>query len=250
MEPIDIARDRCLEWSQHLNIDVTLNLRGLGLSELPSDFPFPHYVKYLDISENNFTEIPDLLVLQPYLEYFKCSHNQLTKLPSNLHLSQIEQLDCSSNQLTELPDIFPPNLRSLDCSNNQLVTLPTIPPTLNHLYCYRNKLVELPSILPSSLLTLLCFYNKLTDLPDLPSSLLWLQFICICNNLPTYPYEGDETVEDYMQRLRFLQEEIQSRSRTQERACTIREELVSAVWAPQRIERLLESGLSLEQFFN
>lgn len=172
--------------------------------------------------------------------------NLLTKLPSNLHLSHIEDLDCSNNRFTELPDIFPPNLRSLNCSNNQLVTLPDLPPTLNHLYCHLNKLVELPSVLPSSLVTLLCFYNNLTVLPDLPSSLSRLQFICVSNNLPTYPYEGDETVEDYMQ----LQEEIQSHSRTQERARIISEELVSAVWAPHRIERLLESGLLLEQIFN
>ena len=74
---------------------------------------------YLDCSNNNIVELPDLDHLT-FLEKLICHDNNLIKLPCSLPNS-LTDFNCNNNNLTELPDLS--NLTLLNkllCSNYQL----------------------------------------------------------------------------------------------------------------------------------
>jgi Leucine-rich repeat (LRR) protein len=94
--------------------------------------------------------------------------------------------------------------KDLDLSYLGLRQLPSLPETLENLYCNENKLTSLP-ILPANLLILDCSNNKLTSLPTLPESLIYL--FCYENRLPPeMDTRMGESMEDYIARVRALQE--------------------------------------------
>jgi hypothetical protein len=170
------AKRRIDTWVTRGDIEKDLDLSDLGLRQLPS--------------------LPDTI------QSFICSSNKLTSLPTlpaNLKL-----LDCSSNKLTSLP-VLPNSIEVLLCDANKLTSLPILPNDLKELMCDNNKLKSLPN-LPNDLESLSCNVNKLTSLPILPESLL--ELYCSHNRLPAVMKMNldDESMEDYITRIRALQE--------------------------------------------
>ena len=74
-------------------------------------------ITQLDLSYKKLKELPDLSEYTN-LQYLDCSNNNLTELPE---LPQsIVILDCENNKLTSLPKELPKSLKKLHCQYNKL----------------------------------------------------------------------------------------------------------------------------------
>jgi len=76
----------------------TLNLCGLGLTEIPNHHKLSQ-VTSLHCVSNQLQNLPDNLT---NLQYLWCFNNQLQNLPDNL--TNLKELYCYNNQLQNLPD--------------------------------------------------------------------------------------------------------------------------------------------------
>lgn len=101
---------------------------------------------------------------------------------------------------------------------------------------------ELPE-LPETLSTLNISKTQITELPEIPSSLQSL----IAQNTPLiHKKKETETMEEQIQRWRYWRENTIPQQRAAKRAAAIQEELVAAVFHPNRIQKLLDSiGIDL-----
>ena len=90
---------------------MSIDLSGLGIDKLPSNFP-TFFTGMLNCSHNNFKTLTHLRV-----KHVDCSYNQLTCLV----LPSVGIINCSNNLLTslELPSVY----YTANCSNNRLTTL-------------------------------------------------------------------------------------------------------------------------------
>jgi len=70
---MDVAKERCN------NLNVSLDLSGLGLETLP---PIPPIVTELNVARNKLTALP--LDLPPMLRLLNCCDNDITELPESL----------------------------------------------------------------------------------------------------------------------------------------------------------------------
>ena len=102
LESIDLSRCKIT------NLDES-NLTGL------------HRLKFLDLSRNELTEIPDDITHLPLLQNINLSRNQISKLPKDVKgMVSIRVIDLSHNSLTNIGSIFDelPNLHEIDFINN------------------------------------------------------------------------------------------------------------------------------------
>jgi len=91
--------------------------------------PVPLKLQRIDISHNNFSELPNWIGACASLSSLDASHNRLvnvTGLLRNYRISQLVSLNLAYNdlrQLDQLPDAFA-SLRSLQLQSNELPNLP------------------------------------------------------------------------------------------------------------------------------
>ncbi|NWI35433.1 TLR22 protein, partial [Picathartes gymnocephalus] len=121
----------------------TLNLSQNSLSDLEmTSKSLSHLGKLivLDISQNNFGEIPDMCEWPENLKYLNLSSTQIPKV-TNCIPPRLEVLDVSANNLKEF-GLQLPFLKELYLTRNQLKTLPGAAPIPNlvSLSVRRNKL--------------------------------------------------------------------------------------------------------------
>ncbi len=183
----------------------------------------------LDVSKLNIHSLPSLPV---WLKILLCHNTRLTSLPPLP--DGLQELYCENTLLVSLPPL-PDGLRILYCYNTKITSLPPLPKNLKRFECNNTPLTLLPP-LPTGLEILWCNNTLLTSLPPLPAGLEILYF----NNIQLDQYFGNETMKEYIYRIRRWQEVEVSRKRIQERARLIKEELVAAVWHPRRVQRLID----------
>ncbi|XP_066173776.1 toll-like receptor 2 [Sylvia atricapilla] len=121
----------------------TLNLSQNSLSDLEITSKSLSHLRnliVLDISQNNFGEIPDACTWPKHLKYLNLSSTQIPKVTKCIPLS-LEVLDVSGNNLQEF-GLQLSNLKELYLTRNQLKTLPGAAPIPNlvALSVRRNKL--------------------------------------------------------------------------------------------------------------
>ncbi|NXS10611.1 TLR22 protein, partial [Neodrepanis coruscans] len=121
----------------------TLNLSQNSLSDLEMTSKSLSHLRnlfVLDISQNNFGEIPDVCEWPKNLKYLNLSSTQIPKVTTCIP-STLEVLDVSANNLKEF-GLQLPFLRELYLTKNQLKTLPGAAPIPNlvAMSVRRNKL--------------------------------------------------------------------------------------------------------------
>jgi invasion plasmid antigen len=135
-----------------------LDLSGLNLRSLPDTLP--PLLRWLDLSDNELTELP---YLPEFLTELYANRNQLKHLPPLP--ANLEKLIVADNNLRSLPDTLPSTLITLDVSYNELTQLPYLPALLTYLYADHNQLGHLP-LLSTYLNVLMVGINNLADLPE------------------------------------------------------------------------------------
>lgn len=119
MENINLACERIEKVRE--NRDRYLDLRGLGLTELPQEISDLKFLLDLDISYNNFTQFPPGISLLDNLQYLNCSNNSLVDfhlLPGKSYF--YKQIDISYNHLNYVPEdlLLLDNGVKIEFSNN------------------------------------------------------------------------------------------------------------------------------------
>jgi C-terminal of Roc, COR, domain/Ras of Complex, Roc, domain of DAPkinase/Leucine rich repeat len=161
---------------------TTLDLSGMGLTEVPEAIASLTQLTALFLSSNHLTSLPDSILSLSQLNTLFLSNNELSSLPDSiLSLSQLTALFLSSNRLISLPDSISSllQLNTLYLSNNQLSNLPSSTTSLTKLTTLdlsRNELTRLPESIASltQLNSLYLSRNQLTSLPDSISFLSYL----------------------------------------------------------------------------
>jgi Leucine-rich repeat (LRR) protein len=166
-----------------------LELANCGLTDLPLTFDLLTALQEIDLSQNQFHELPKVLLSLKQLTHLHMSaqnspHLQVTNLK---HWPELRILSLASNKLEHLPEL-PDLLVSLDFSNNRLTDVSPLVDCiqLETVLLSWNLLEDIPTLFQADHLRLLaCDHNKLSDWPDLPPSLLDLRLAH--NRLPSIP---------------------------------------------------------------
>ena len=200
------ARDRIVYFLKNANQHQRqeLNLEGLGLKSLPSIFDAPCFasqLKYLFLSRNKLTTLPDQIGKLENLKFLFLEDNQLATLPEQVcQLWKLKELSLSNNRFITLPDQIGKleNLKFLHLENNQLATLPEPVCQLRKLRVLNlnnNQLTVLPERIDQlfSLTFLSISTNRLTTLPKGIGNLTNLKFLDLSGNqLITRPKQIDQ----------------------------------------------------------
>lgn len=169
---------------------LSLNLSANQLTSLPNSLGQLTNLTSLNLSANQLTSLPDSLGQLTNLSSFSLNQNKLISLPNSLNqLTSLPSIDLRHNQLTYLPDSLGEltNLRSLDLNGNNLTFLPNSLGQLSNLYSLyldHNQLTCLPNSL-GQLTNLRSFglsSNRLTSLPDSLGQLINLSFLNLSSN--------------------------------------------------------------------
>lgn len=127
-----------------------LDLRGCGLTELPSEvLTLADTLEVLDVSANALTALPAGLARLTRLHTLFASNNRFTTLPAVLgQLPVLDTLGVKANQIAEVPAAaLAPTLRWLILTDNRIHTLPetlTACTRLQKLMLAGNRLRQLP----------------------------------------------------------------------------------------------------------
>lgn len=108
------------------NLVIPCNLEyiaiiGSSLSKLPEELKFMKNLTTLFLSENNFTEIPNVIGYIDSLEYLSFSKNNIKNLPNFIiNLKKLKALHLGNNNLIEINDCIGDllSLEYLDISQN------------------------------------------------------------------------------------------------------------------------------------
>ncbi len=183
---------------------TSLDLSGLGLTDLPKSLGQLAQLRNLDLSNNDLTELPEWLGSLLQLESLDVSINELTELrPSLRHLMQLETLILFHNKIRELPEWVGQltRLRYLSLFGNTLRDLPRSLRQLTRLQILNlsnNELTELPESLSQlrELLVLDLSSNELTELPKSMGQLKQLKFLYLDHNeLTELPELSDQLAQ-------------------------------------------------------
>lgn len=143
-------------------------------------------LKYINLSWNNFTQVPKI---PKSLEYLNICYNNICSLDLfDCNLTELDAYNCSIKMIYRLPD----TLKTLNCEFNNLITIPFLPDNIETMNCSHNKLFYIPP-LPSKLRFLDCSDNCIFVIPALPPTLQY--FYCSNNNLyeiPMLPYRLED----------------------------------------------------------
>jgi len=130
----------------------TLDLHGLGLTELPSLPSELLSLRRLDLSGNRLQAVPDEVFRLMQLDELNLADNGIAQLDPKIGtLHALRSLDLSENRLTMLPPELAgcTNLDTLSLFGNQISTLPEVVlelAGLRSLDLARNRLDTLPSL--------------------------------------------------------------------------------------------------------
>lgn len=168
---ISIAEARIEEARK--NLDISLNLSYLRLTELPESIAQLSQLRALILKGNQLTMLPEFITRLARLLELSLSNNQLRTLPESIaRLSKLRVLSLMDNKLKRLPESVTQlsRLGSLSLSNNQLTTLPESIARLSELRWLRldgNQLTTLPESLwkLNKLEVLFLHGNEALDLP-------------------------------------------------------------------------------------
>jgi len=104
-----------------------LNLRGLGLTEIPPEVFGMTHLTVLILGDSRLSAVPAAIGRLRRLAHLNLSGNELKRLPAELgNLAELRHLDVSSNRLAEVPTSLSrlTHLETLGLWDNQLTTLP------------------------------------------------------------------------------------------------------------------------------
>ncbi|UCD48554.1 MAG: TIR domain-containing protein [Phycisphaerales bacterium] len=104
-----------------------LNLRRLGLTEVPESLAKLVQLQWLGLDRNRLAQLPEWLGQLSWLQLLRLTENQLTAAPESLgQLIRLRTLHLHRNQLTSVPKWLRQlaQLETLSLSDNQLTVLP------------------------------------------------------------------------------------------------------------------------------
>lgn len=140
----------------------TLDLSHLNLNVFPSIGSFSSYIKYLFLSENKLTYMPDLSFMEN-LSVIDLCNNNLLSIPV-LPIS-IEELLIMNNKVSNIGGLTQyPFLKRINCTNNLIKEIPIID-SVEILICENNKIEKISNKLPR-LIKLMISNNQLRILPN------------------------------------------------------------------------------------
>lgn len=146
---------------------TTLDLSGMGLTEVPESIASLTQLTRLDLSHNQLTSIPETIASLTRLTKLYLSRNELTSVPDVItFLTQLEDLDLSRNKLTSIPETISSltQLEDLDLSRNKLTSIPETISSLTQLFMFNLA------------------FNQLTSLPESITLLSKLNILALLNN--------------------------------------------------------------------
>jgi Leucine-rich repeat (LRR) protein len=146
----------------------TLDLKCMDLT----DDTFPNIslsiakkVKFLFLSENNLTKIPEQLINFKNIEVLDVSHNKIINV-KHLPISLLELCISYNPLITFSETLNCNNIVTLDCSNCKLKTIPNFI-NLKLLLCGHNNIVSICNF--NNLKKLLCDTNKIKEIKGCPN---------------------------------------------------------------------------------
>jgi internalin A len=160
--PYEIALERILEAEQ--SGATELNLKSLGLTELPPEIGNLTNLLTLDLFANQLTSLPSEIGNLTNLQRLLLTKNRLVTLPSEIgNLNKLKTLTLVKNQLINLPPEIGKlvSLRSWVLGENELSTLPPEIGNLSNL-CLLSIRFNQVQYLPTEIGQL----TKLTDMDD------------------------------------------------------------------------------------
>lgn len=171
MKTIIIAQDITT-----IQLNNSIQLRKIILCENKLsniNLDFLYNLEYLDLSQNNFTTLPNLNHLQN-LKYLNLSFNKFKTLPDLNLLSKLEILELNRNKLIKLPLL--PNLSFLSFYKNNISDIEQIKLLTNlvHLNISDNNITTLPNM--ENLKKICVFHYKYNNIkyidPDITKRIL------------------------------------------------------------------------------
>jgi Leucine-rich repeat (LRR) protein len=167
-----------------------LDLSDNQLSQLPPEIGQLSSLQTLDLGNNQLSALPPEIGNLSSLQMLDLLGNQLSALPPEIgNLSSLQMLDLGYNQLSKLPPEIGQlsSLQTLDLGNNQLSKLPPEVGNLSSLQMLdlgNNQLSKLPPEIGnlSSLQTLDLDHNQLSALPPEIGQLSSLQTLDLLGN--------------------------------------------------------------------
>jgi Leucine-rich repeat (LRR) protein len=134
---------RPLEWYGKWDY---INYSKRNLDKIPKEIRKYEYTKYIDLSDNNITEICYISDLEK-LEELWLDHNKIEKVGGLTHVPNLEKLNLSYNELTEIYKlVYAPSLKNIDLSHNNLSELDfrilSLLPNLEELTLNNNEIKE------------------------------------------------------------------------------------------------------------
>ncbi|MBN1872603.1 MAG: leucine-rich repeat domain-containing protein [Anaerolineae bacterium] len=127
-----------------------LDLRDLGLREIPPEVWKLEHLISLDVSDNRLKALPPEIARLTNLETLRLDGNRLESLPPEIgQLTHLKWLDLDDNRLTTLPPEFAhlQSLTHLQIQYNRWTAFPNVIlelPNLEQLFLAGNRLGELP----------------------------------------------------------------------------------------------------------
>lgn len=179
-------------------VNVTnLNIESVGLKKISKELNELESLKYLVLSSNSLTEIPNIDKLT-FLENLQISNNQLKSLPLGVgKLRSLEAIHAANNNIESLPEDVDVwfYLSTLSLTNNKIKELPKNIENwiaLRTLELGKNELKSIPNQIGTirKLETIDLSDNKITEIPKGLLMLSSLNSLNLSNNLITVLPEG------------------------------------------------------------
>lgn len=155
----------------------TLDLKGLGLKELPESIGEFKNLVLLYLDNNQLTGLPDAIGNLTRLDTLSLPNNQLASLPDTIgNLTALRYIDLGNNQLASLPEriCVLKKVQSFNAANNQLTRLPELFGEMSQIQVLNlnnNQIANLPESMGNLKENVLYFNISNNRLKTLPRTL-------------------------------------------------------------------------------